>query len=107
MRKLFISQLMNGRTSDEIKAERDNLYKVFNDEIENVELIDSLIISDETNPIILLGESIKLMGNADIVLMASNWEKGRGCWIEYETALKYNKEIWFNYYGNKIGKKGE
>lgn len=107
-RKLFISQRMGGRKFDDVIEQRDRLYKAFIENVEDVELIDSIIMNtDETNPIILLGESIKLLADADIILMANGWENGRGCWVEYKVAEGYNKEIWFNPYLDQFTKKGE
>lgn len=40
-----------------------------------------------------LGESIKLMSDADAVYMCSGWNYARGCIVEREAALRYDKLV--------------
>jgi hypothetical protein len=42
------------------------------------------------NAVFMLGKSIQLMSEAELVVFANNWEEARGCMIEYETAKRYN-----------------
>lgn len=90
MIKLFISQPMNGRTDEEILAERERVAKdvqeVYEDE---VEVIDSLF-ADDASPLELLGRSIQLMAGADLVYFARGWG---GCKIEHACAEEYGKEV--------------
>ena len=65
MKKLFISQPMKDKTNEEILKERQDVLKSFHD----VQEIDSFF-SDaphDANPLWFLGESIKLLSEADIV----------------------------------------
>jgi len=41
-------------------------------------------------PVYCLGESIKLMEDADIAVFAPGWENARGCRIEHKICEEYN-----------------
>lgn len=92
MKKLFISQPMNGKTNEQILEERQKAISSFDDEIE---VIDSFFkdAPHDATPLWYLGESIKLLGDADVVYFCKDWEKYRGCTIEHECAVLYGKEI--------------
>lgn len=92
MKKLFISQPMNGKTNEQILEERQKAISSFDDE---VEVIDSFFkdAPHDATPLWYLGESIKLLGDADVVYFCKDWEKYRGCTIEHECAVRYGKEI--------------
>lgn len=92
MKKLFISQPMNGKTNEQILEERQKAISSFDDEIE---VIDSFFkdAPHDATPLWYLGESIKLLGDADVVYFCKDWEKYRGCTIEHECAVRYGKEI--------------
>ena len=95
MPKIFISQPMNGKTNEEIKNKRDSiidrLSTQFARENECVEIIDSFFKDKpyEASPLWYLGESIKLMSEADVVLFCNGWQTARGCQIEHDCALEY------------------
>ena len=99
--KIFISQPMKDRTFDEIEIERNVMIHVIGCVYpdEEIEVIDSLV-SDEDVPegetvgaLWFLGESIKAMDKADLVVMAVNWQHARGCQIEHEIAVDYDKRV--------------
>lgn len=92
MKKLFISQPMNDKTNEQILEERQKAISSFDDE---VEVLDSFFkdAPHDATPLWYLGESIKLLGDADIVYFCKDWEKYRGCTIEHECAVRYGKEI--------------
>lgn len=99
--KVFISQPMKDRTFDEIEIERNVMIHVIGCVYpdEEIKVIDSLF-SDEDVPegetvgaLWLLGESIKAMDKADLVVMAVNWQHARGCQIEHEIAVDYDKRV--------------
>lgn len=91
MAKLFISQPMNGKSDEEILAERDAAVRA----AENlsgvkVEVLDSFFRgADLTKPLEYLGESIKLLAQADFAYFAPGWRKARSCKIEHECAVQY------------------
>ena len=57
---------------------------------DKVVLIDSYFEHKEHSPKLQsLGESIILMGSADIVCFANGWEEARGCRIEHQVTTEY------------------
>ena len=91
--KVFISQGMNNKTDEEIKAEREEALKKVNDTfIEDMEEINSFFEGEpnvKTIPLFFLGESIKLLSEADIVVFCKGYENYRGCKIEELCAKEY------------------
>ena len=90
MTKIFISQPMNGKTTEEIENERNYIIDKLR-ENESVEIIDSFFKDKpyEASPLWYLGESIKLMSEADVVFFCNGWQTARGCQIEHDCALEY------------------
>jgi hypothetical protein len=94
--KLFISQPMNGKTVDEILEVRAKAIESAMTNFDtDVEVIDSFFqgAPSDAKPLWFLGESLKLMADADVVYFAKGWEGARGCKIEYEAALAYGLNI--------------
>lgn len=92
MKKLFISQPMNGKTDEEILAEREKAIGYAKKMVkDDVEVIDSFFESapHDANPLWFLGKSIELMSKADVVYFAPGWENARGCKIEHTCAVEY------------------
>jgi len=90
--KVFISQNMVNRTDEEILKEREKLIKQFH--ITKEELIDSWIKDDNKNPVEMLGKSIELLGQADLLFIPKG-ARGRGVEIEYSIAKEYRIPIIF------------
>ena len=90
MTKIFISQPMNGKTTEEIENERNYIIDRLR-ENEHIEIIDSFFkdAPHDANPLWYLGESIKLMSEADVVFFCNGWQTARGCQIEHDCALEY------------------
>ncbi len=93
--KLFISQPMKGKTNEEIDAERAAVIKLLDHPQLGLEVIDSFFkdAPAQAAPLWYLGESIKLLGEADVVYVCKNWQKYNGCTIEHECAVRYGKKI--------------
>lgn len=99
--KIFISQPMKDRTFDEIEIERNVMIHVIGCVYpdEEIEVIDSLFSDEDVQEgetvgaLWFLGESIKAMDKADLVVMAVNWQHARGCQIEHEIAVDYDKRV--------------
>lgn len=92
MKKLFISQPMNGKTDREILEERQKAIKSAEKELgERVEVIDSFFQSApaDARPLWFLGKSLELLSVADAAYFAKGWEKARGCRIENQCAIEY------------------
>lgn len=92
MKKLFISQPMNGKTDEEIKAVRKQAIESAQNALEcEVEVIDSFFESapHDAKPLWFLGKSLQLLANADIAYFAKGWHEARGCKIEHDCAVAY------------------
>lgn len=95
--KVFISQPMSGKTSEEIRAVRDGaknlLCRFYRDcFLEFIESFNPSALGDD-KPIEELGKCISLMQGADVVYFAKGYEESRGCSVEFEVASKYKKTI--------------
>lgn len=96
MIKLFISQPMRDKSNEEILAVREQAIESVKRNLgEDVEVIDSFFQSapHDTNPLWCLAKSIELMGTADVVYFAKDWEKYRGCRIENACACEYGLTV--------------
>lgn len=96
MKRVFISQPMNGRSNEEIKAEReyiaDKIAEFYKQE--PVQVIDSFLedAPHDAKPLWFLGKSLELLSTADIAVFAKRWRSARGCMIEHECAVAYGIE---------------
>lgn len=97
MKKVFISQPMNGLTDSEISKAREEviegLYRM-GYRPDEISIIDTHIkenAPDNVNSgIWYLGKSIELLADADIAVFAKGWRNARGCLIEYKCAKEYD-----------------
>ena len=94
MKKLFISQPMNGKTDQEILETREKAIASVKEMIgadEDVEVIDSFFQNApvDASPLWYLGKSLELLSVADIAYFAKGWDKARGCKIEHICAIEY------------------
>lgn len=117
MKKLFISQPMNGKTDEEILTERQVAIEKAKEILdEEVEVIDTFYtdFSPDAKPLEYLARSIKDLASADIAYFAKGWDEKRGCKIEYECATQYgiktitdgtNECLWRFYWD--CGRQGE
>lgn len=98
MKRLFISQPMNGKTEEEILAVREKAIASAKSYIgEDVEVIDSYF--EDYNPengcvpLKYLSKSLELLADADIAYFAKGWEEARGCKIENQCAIAYGIDV--------------
>ena len=96
--KVFISQPMNGKTNEEIKAERQEAIEVIQTKVgkeDTIEIIDSFFENapHDANPLWFLSKSLELMSTADLVCFCRGWEDARGCRIEHECAEEYGVNV--------------
>lgn len=96
MKKLFISQPMNGKTNKEIRKEREDAILLAKALVgDEIEVIDSFFENApvEATPLWYLGESLKLLSTADVTYFAAGWKNARGCKIEHICAQQYGINI--------------
>ena len=91
--RVFISQPMSGLDEMEVYAVRNKICNKFH--ITNSELIenykkDFIPKKDVNDHVWGLGDSIKLMAFADLVIFAPGWKKARGCLIEHDICGLYD-----------------
>lgn len=95
--KVFISQLMNGRDPEMIIQERKQIMEYVRKLYPDAEEIQSFFghpdMDSKNTPLKMLGMSLELMAEADLVVFADCWSLGRGCKIEHDAALQYGLKI--------------
>jgi len=96
MKKVFISQPMNGLSNLQILEERRRAVEKLYDmgyEPKEITIIDSFIkdtAPDNVNSELwYLGRSLELLADADIAVFSKGWKNTRGCLIEFNCAKKY------------------
>ena len=95
MKKLFISCPMKGRTEENIRKSMEKMHKIAEEIFEQeLEVIPSYIEDyppkDSREAIWYLGESIKLMSQADYFIGPTLInDKYPGCLVEQEIAVRY------------------
>lgn len=98
--KVFISQPMNGRSDEEILKERELIVSQYEENYNTkVEVIDSFNKSPEDQikgRVWMLGNSISMMYDADLIIFAPNYESAKGCIVEeYVTKLYGLKHMYY------------
>lgn len=98
MKKLFISQPMNGKTEEEILAVREKAIESAKRNLgEDIEVIDSYF--EDYNPengcvpLKYLSKSLELLADADVAYFAKGWKDARGCKIENACAIAYGIDV--------------
>jgi len=87
---------MNGRSNEEIQAERAALIEIAKEHCGNdIEVIDSFFkdAPHDAKPLWFLGKSLELLSTADVAIFAKGWEEARGCRIEHQCALDYDLDV--------------
>ena len=94
--KIFISQPMRDKTDDEIQKERQKIVDALRTDYDkDAEILDSFFkdAPHDAQPLWYLGESLKLLSQADVAYFADGWQACRGCSIEHEAAWRYGIRI--------------
>ena len=96
---VMISQPMNGISSDDILATRENAINTLEqfgyDVVDNYFADDNGLVSDDTKniPVAYLAKSIAIMAKCNAVYFCRGWETARGCKIEHEIANSYGLAV--------------
>ena len=95
-KKLFVSLPMRGLTDEEILEKQKKIFEPYKDEYELMNNIFREDPPNPNNPVWYLGGSIQMLGDADLVIFASDWADASGCRIERMVcalyAIKYVEE---------------
>ena len=96
MKKIFISQPMNGLSDLQIIKDRERvIVGLYNEgyKPDEITIIDTYIeenAPDNVNSgLWYLGKSLELLADADIAVFAKGWRNARGCQIEFKCAADY------------------
>lgn len=90
MKKVFISQPMNGKTDVEILEARATAAREAQEELgETVEVMDTFWPDSGRSPLTLLAQSIMALAQADVAVFCPGWGQARGCKIEHTCAVEY------------------
>lgn len=107
MKKLFISQPMNGKTEEEILAVRKKAIESAKYMLnEDVEVIESYFEDYNPDkgcvPLKYLAKSLELLADADVAYFAKGWESARGCRIENQCAIEYGIDTIEDYTNDSV-----
>ena len=92
---IMISQPMSEKTTEQIRAERQEVVNKLESLGNNV--IDSIVTDhtqeDGDESVYCLSKSIALMAKVEAMYFMPGWENARGCRIEHEVAKAYGLKI--------------
>lgn len=101
--KAMLSQPMNGKTDEEIKATREKAIAALTDmgyEVVNTLFTDEWYSPESMKergvvqiPLCFLAKSLENMSLCHAAYFCKGWEKARGCIIEHAAAEAYGLEI--------------
>ena len=94
--KVFISQLMNGLTEEEVMNERNKAVQYLQSKYGEIEVLESFYkdnVPEDAGRLWMLGNSIQLLEKADAVYFCDGWEKGKGCIVERCVCELYGLKI--------------
>lgn len=97
--KVFISQPMRDRPQEAIELERSLVMAEMRLRFGEGEVVEIPSYSPSlapVDPVYSLGQSIKMMSEADVVYFCSGWEEARGCKIEHAVAEAYDLPIMYS-----------
>lgn len=90
MKKVFISQPMNGKSDVEIMKTRADAAEAAEKHLgEQIELLDTFWLNSGRRPLQLLAQSIMALAQADLAVFCPGWDEARGCKIEHTCAVEY------------------
>jgi hypothetical protein len=103
MKKIMISQPMNGLTDEQIDETRNRFFEFACKE--KFDVVNTFFTGGFNSPssmksrgiiqipVYFLAKSLEYMSECSTVYFAKGWENARGCKIEHEIALQYGLEI--------------
>jgi len=97
--KIFISMPMKSKSVEQVRVEMDSVFEHIKKKIPEAELIESIIegadktvaLEGDDMGVWYLGESIKILSEADLIFFVNDWKEYRGCAIENDVARAYGK----------------
>lgn len=88
---VFISQPMNGCSTEEIEWEREDFVKDLKKYLgEDINILDTIFhFAEDVPSLVYLGRSLEVLAKADLAVFMDGWENARGCRIEHNSAKDY------------------
>ena len=95
--KVYLSQLMRGKSQERIISEREAAVKALHVAYpdEEIEVLTTFLELSFGNPLLSLGQNIAKIGEADLVAMLPAWQDSRRCRIEHDVAEAYSIALSF------------
>lgn len=91
MKKIFISQPVQGLSEEEIKRERKEIVRAIAEEYgKDTKILGNYYLIDDLN---LLVSELKDLANATAAFFARGWQESKRCKIEHDIAEAYGLEI--------------
>ena len=89
--KIFISQPMKDRTTEEIEKERLEIIEILKEKLPNVkfDICDTYFKDFDGKPLAFLAKALAILADADIAFFGKGWENARGCKIEHTCCIEY------------------
>jgi mRNA-degrading endonuclease YafQ of YafQ-DinJ toxin-antitoxin module len=90
----IISQPMNCKAEDQIRAERKKAIMYLNDK--GYEVVDTVLpdfVNEGNVPLKYLAKFIEAMADTDLVYVIGDWKNARNCRIVVECCILYNIRI--------------
>lgn len=99
--KIFISQPFHGLTEEQVMAKRQRIVELLDERgYPNIEIIDNYHkadVPDGAGRVWYLGDSIRQMDEADLVVFTTNYREAKGCMVEFKVALLYSMRFVFEW----------
>ena len=94
MKRVFISQAMSGKGDVAVLVERANAAQKAQEHAgEEIEILDSFRANQVIQPLQVVGQSISMMAQADLVVFVKGWEADKECKIQHMCATEYGLAI--------------
>lgn len=91
MKKIFISQPVQGLSEEEIKRERKEIVEAIAEEYgKDTKILGDYYLIDDLNSLV---SELKDLANATAAFFAHGWKESKRCKIEHDIAEAYGLEI--------------
>lgn len=95
--KIFISQPMRGKSTEQIKEEREAVIDTLKEQYGSIEILESVFddFNETTHPLKFLSRAINTLADADVAVFMNGWKEARGCKMEHECAMNYSIPVYY------------
>ena len=94
MKRLFVSQPMKDRSTNDVAKERSAIAEKFKGEYCIADsFFDYTVVEQVNEPLYKLGDALGVLAWCDAAYFCDDWERYRGCVIEHMACERYGIEI--------------